>query len=45
MVKFLLTQGANPSAHDAEFNATPTAWARFNGQAEVVRMLEEVEPQ
>ncbi|MGY4645303.1 ankyrin repeat domain-containing protein [Cellulomonas sp. URHB0016] len=40
MVTLLLALGANPSARDARFGATPLEWARHLGSTSVVQLLD-----
>ncbi|GAA3016911.1 ankyrin repeat domain-containing protein [Streptosporangium longisporum] len=39
MVRALLEHGADRSLRDSDYDATPSEWARFAGQAEVVEFL------
>ena len=41
MVKLLLERGADPLEADAEPWATPAAWARKMGHAEIVVLLDD----
>ena len=43
-VKLLIELGADPLIRDAEYNATPLGWARYNNQATVVEFLKRFEP-
>jgi ankyrin repeat protein len=42
MVEFLVAHGADPSAKDCSFRATPLGWAEHNQQTHVVEYLREV---
>jgi ankyrin repeat protein len=43
-VKLLVELGADPLISDAEHNATPLGWARYNNQSTVAEFLERFEP-
>jgi hypothetical protein len=39
-----LEHGANPHLTDARFSATPLGWAHHFGYAEIVQILERIDP-
>ena len=43
MVEVLLRAGADPNARDREFDATPSGWARHQGEVGVAEFLESLE--
>jgi hypothetical protein len=43
MVRLLVALGADPTARDPRFDATPAGWAAYNHQIEVAEYLERVE--
>jgi peptide-methionine (S)-S-oxide reductase len=43
MVELLLSRGANPTARDARFDATPAQWARHNAHPELADLLTSAE--
>ena len=44
LVKLLIELGADPLVRDAEFNARPLGWARYNHRSAVAEFLEQFEP-